>query len=928
MADVVEKRLNLVVTSENEAEAGLRAVEGLLNNLVRSAETLTSAFRSIIPSVREAETAFRVFGETASGAVLGVREAVATVNNTAWEQLARGAANVAREITEEFQAAGRAIRESLSVGTVTAEVQRPVGGGTSGVGQGRQGGGGIFSYEGSMNLFYGAMSTASIAAPLVAGIKEAVQSYLQFEQAAAQVNTMLHLNQDQFKQLQQQLMALSQEVPQTAEELANGLYGIVGAGVDAADAMDVLRVTAEAAAAGQTDMDTATRALIAVMDAYGMKASEVGKISDILFAANQAGVMTFRDLAASIGTVVGPAANAGVSFEEVAAATAALTNTGLSAQRATEGLRALIMGIVSPSKEAQKEAQKLGIEWDVAALKAKGLAGMIEEAMRATGGNTEELKKLIPNIAAYTAAVNLGGKGAEAFRNALEQVRNSAGATDRAMDAIRQTASFQFQEFRKEAEHLGQTFAVAVLPTLVNLMHHLESLMNWFKNLNPTVRDIIAQFLLWSAVILAGVTPILMFLSSIGQIAIVMREFNVIPRVIGFLESLGGAFLRILSVVRLVGMGIVGVIRTITVALMSNPIVLVITAIAVAIGVIVYLIIRHWSQIRDFTVNTWNAIRERTAAIWNSIVTFFATLPGRILGFLSQLPLMIVQLFGFLVGIVVLGSVQIVTAIVTWFSQLPGRAVEFFTGVYNAVTTWMSNAAQSVAQWASNAYHGFVNWIVQLPGRAVEAFWAVVNAVINWGVSMYNHAVQIGSNFINGAVQWLSQLPGRFYGWLQEVINTIASFPGRLYQWGVNLVRSFIDGIRAFAGNIKDAFIQGFENARRVIEGHSPPIEGPFKDIDKWGANVARAYVDGILSQRRAMVAAMRDLVQAGASVAMVNRPAFAFAGGGGGASPTINGGNLQQIHIENLNLPLQPAPDDPKGFAQRLAWSLKTMGR
>ena len=42
------------------------------------------------------------------------------------------------------------------------------------------------------------------------------------------------------------------------------------------------------------------------------------------------------------------------------------------------------------------------------------------------------------------------------------------------------------------------------------------------------------------------------------------------------------------------------------------------------------------------------------------------------------------------------------------------------------------------------------------------------------------------------------------------------------------------------------AFKDGLNKAKALVEGNSPPIAGPFKDIDQWGFNVGTAWVDGV----------------------------------------------------------------------------------
>ncbi|MFM9662891.1 phage tail tape measure protein, partial [Streptomyces scabiei] len=65
-----------------------------------------------------------------------------------------------------------------------------------------------------------------------------------------------------------QIVELSTELPQTADQLADGLYQIVSSGFDGADAMEILQVAARGAAAGLTTTETSARAVLGVLNAY------------------------------------------------------------------------------------------------------------------------------------------------------------------------------------------------------------------------------------------------------------------------------------------------------------------------------------------------------------------------------------------------------------------------------------------------------------------------------------------------------------------------------------------------------------------------------------------------------------------------------------------------------------------------------------
>jgi TP901 family phage tail tape measure protein len=367
-----------------------------------------------------------------------------------------------------------AIQDSLNVQNfkikVTPEVEPAKGSASMGKSSGGGGEGeGWTSMGGSNNLMYAGMTAGAAALPLDMGIKAAISTYTQFDQAIANVNSMMDLTPAKVDALKQQVLELSKTVPGGPVALTNALYGIVGAGIPAGDAMTFLKTAAQTATAGATDTTTATSALIAVMNSYGLKAKDIGSISDTMFAANAAGAMTFNDFASSVGTVAGPAAQAGVSFKEVAGATAALTNEGLSAQRSTMGLRALLMGIMAPTAGASKEAKKLGLEWDANTLKSKGMTGMLQEAMTATGGNAQELKKLIPNIAAWTVAVDLGGKGAGAYKTAMDTMANSAGATGRALQAQEAGAGQQLEMMKSAIQTAQIAFVQGFAPAIAQV---------------------------------------------------------------------------------------------------------------------------------------------------------------------------------------------------------------------------------------------------------------------------------------------------------------------------------------------------------------------------------------------------------------------------------------------------------------------------
>jgi TP901 family phage tail tape measure protein len=608
--------LQIQLQAENQTAAGFTEVDDALRGI-------KDFLKSVADAAREATNVVKDMGKTASDAAKSagdgmkgfqdktksLRETIALTEEELRKMTDVSAIRTASgEVVKAEEMAisdlKKLYQEANDVNVMITKSMNHASGNSAG--PSGHGGGGMFSNEGSMNLMYAGMTMGAAALPVDAAIKSSVGAFGQFSQAMANVNSMAQMSSSQLQKMSQQVMDLSKTVPVGPVDLANALYGIVGAGVPAADAMQFLKTAAQSSVAGQVDLTTATNALVYVMGSYGLKAKDIGQVSDQMFAANAAGAMTFQQFASSLGTVAGAAAATGVPFQQVAAATAALTNEGISSQRATMGLRALLMGIAAPTKVATKEAHSLGISWDENTLKSKGLVGMLQEAMSATHGNAQELKKLIPNIAAWTVAVDLGGKGAGQFTNAMNQMNSSSGATSRAMQAQLQGYQEKMSEMKSAVQGAQIAFVNGFAPAIEQAANVVKDLAQAFQNLSPRTQKVIGDIAIAAGAFLTVSAPLLMFLSGIGQLKIGLQSLGIIKNTEGEI----GKFGKVAAAAFKTMMGPWGLLIA-----------------AVIAGVI--LLITHWKQINDWLKShfgvdipdvlhslmtvfqtVWNAIRE------------------------------------------------------------------------------------------------------------------------------------------------------------------------------------------------------------------------------------------------------------------------------------------------------------------------------
>jgi hypothetical protein len=128
-----------------------------------------------------------------------------------------------------------------------------------------------------------------------------------------------------------------------------------------------------------------------------------------------------------------------------------------------------------------------------------------------------------------------------------------------------------------------------------------------------------------------------------------------------------------------------------------------------------------------------------------------------------------------------------------------------------------------------------VNFIKGLPAMlytgAVNAYNRLVDG-INSTIGRIKEAINNTVASINSGIQWIKDLPKNMYEW---GANTIKSWRDGLVSW----VSSNWEGLKGWLNDRLKSLFAGWES-------HSPPIEGPLKNIDSWGMGLSSAWISGI----------------------------------------------------------------------------------
>ena len=282
----------------------------------------------------------------------------------------------------------------------------------------------------------------------------------------------------------------------SAADNAGALYFAYSSGVRGTEE-ELVRFTGEVGKLSQAivaDQIPTMDAVTSIMNAYGKTASDVTEISDMFFQVVKQGKTTGSSFANTIGSVAGVAANAGVSLDELGAAAATLTTT-MPTERAITSLSALITAFIKPTDEATKVAQKYGIELNAAALKSKGLSGVMAELNSKVGTNTEAIAQIVPSIEGMRAAVALAGGQYKMFADNMEIFENKAGTSAEAFAAQAENLDKQIASlpatFEKISIQVGES-----AKNILTLNGKLTPLLSSFNSMDESTQKLVADLTL------------------------------------------------------------------------------------------------------------------------------------------------------------------------------------------------------------------------------------------------------------------------------------------------------------------------------------------------------------------------------------------------------------------------------------------------
>lgn len=344
-----------------------------------------------------------------------------------------------------------------------------------------------------------AIAGAAIAGATTAAIafgKTSLDAAAKFETGMSNVATLLDGDtatvNKRIAEMGDDIMGVAKKTGLATDDLSNGMYQIVSALGDSADATSQLEVAAKAAKAGGATTVDAINLLSAVTKGYGDTSGEAwSKASDLAFQTVKLGQTSFPELAASMGKVVPIASALNISQEELFGSFATLTGvTGSTAEVSTQ-LKSVFSGLMTPSTALSAKISELGYESANAMLDQLGFIGTLDRLSAACDDDKQAVAKLFSSVEAQTAVLALAGSQTENWVQKTEAMEGAANATSNAFD--KQTNNLQGK--LDKMKQVFETFKIRVgnilIPIVTNIVDKaIPKIEKAFDTLVPILSDV------------------------------------------------------------------------------------------------------------------------------------------------------------------------------------------------------------------------------------------------------------------------------------------------------------------------------------------------------------------------------------------------------------------------------------------------------
>lgn len=180
---------------------------------------------------------------------------------------------------------------------------------------------------------------------------------------------------------------------------------------------------------------------------------------------------------------------------------------------------------------------------------------------------------------------------------------------------------------------------------------------------------------------------------------------------------------------------------------------------------------------------TWEEAKQAVADWFNSVVQWFIELPGRIMDFFANIGSAISAFF---------------SSVWDYISSIPSRIVQFFSDILVGVSQWVSDMVSKAIELGTNFLAAVVEFFTDLPYKIGYLTGYVLGLIIKWVAEMIGKGIELGSSFIESVVTFFSQLPVKILEFTLLAWNTIVKWVNDMVNKAKEMALTFLTNVVIF----------------------------------------------------------------------------------------------------------------------------------